>query len=280
MKKTPEKMPFVRRGEPAARNTRQRAGDDDALTIPDETVDTLFDGKLRFYQSRTGYRFSLDAVLLAYFARPRRGAAVADLGSGNGVIALMLAYLHPSLDITGIEIQSGLADRAARNVRLNRLERVKIIPGDVRAIETLAEPASYAVVVCNPPYRKPGSGRVSPDEERKIARHETKGNLADFLRAGAYLLPAKGRIALVYLAAGLAELLLGMRHVAIEPKRLRMIHSYAGMEASLVLVEGVKGGRGGLKVLPPLVVYAQGKKYTAEVAAMLAGKPATPIYSD
>ena len=282
MKKTTEKIHLTNDGHGAQRLERRRgsATDDRDLRNPHETVDALFDGKLRLYQSRRGYRFSLDAVLLAYFATPRRGDNIADLGTGNGVIALMLAYLDPSLKITGIEIQTGMADCACRNVRLNSLdERVKIIEGDVRMIEAIAEPESHHVVVCNPPYRKPNSGRVSPDEEKKIARHETKGTLHDFLRAGAYLLPPKGRVAVVYVAAGLAELLQGIRRVGVEPKRLRMVHSYADSEASLVLVEGVKGGRTGIKILPPLAVYEQGKKYTAEVVGMLAGKLARGLPS-
>jgi tRNA1Val (adenine37-N6)-methyltransferase len=113
---------------------------------------------------------------------------------------------------------------------------------------------------------------VSPDEERKIARHEIHGTLDDFLRAGAYLLPAKGRMALIYPAARSVDLLDSMRKAAIEPKRLRMVHSCAGAEASLVLVEGVKAGRSGIEVMAPLVVFEAGKRYSAEVARMLEGK--------
>src|SRR5437667_12074514 len=173
----------------------------------------------------------------------------------------MLAYLDPSWKISGTEIQTGMADRACRNMRRHSLdERVKIIEGDVRMIEAFAEPESHHVVVCNPPYRKRNSGRVSPDEEKKIARHETKGTLHDFLRAGAYLLPPKGRVAVVYVAAGLAELLQGIRRVGVEPKRLRMVHSEADSEPSRVCGDGVNGGKTGIKILPPLAVYERGKK--------------------
>jgi tRNA1Val (adenine37-N6)-methyltransferase len=245
----------------------------DCLANRRETEDSIFRGELKVYQRRTGHRFSLDAVLLATFVTPRCRDIVADLGTGNGVIALMLAYLYPSLAVTGLEVQPEMVDRAARNVRLNRLNgRVRIIEGDVRAIERFAKPASYDLVVCNPPYRKASSGRTSPDEEKKIARHEIKGALGEFLRAGAYLLPGKGRLAVIYLAGGLADLLQALRDVGIEPKRLRMVHSYADSEASLVLAEGVKGGKSEIKVLPPLVVYERDKEYSAEVAAILAGK--------
>ena len=134
-------------------------------------------------------------------------------------------------------------------------------------------PESFAAVVCNPPYRRTTSGRISPNAERKIARHEIAAGLADFFRAAAYLLPIKGRIALVYPALRLVDMLHSMRNANLEPKRLRMVHSFADAKAALVLTEGVKGGRsGGIEVLSPLNVYQTGKQYTAEVEAMLAGK--------
>jgi tRNA1(Val) A37 N6-methylase TrmN6 len=240
---------------------------------PDETLDALFDGKLKLLQGRDGYRFSLDPLLLAYFMTCRRGDKIADLGSGNGVIALILAYLYSSLSITGMEIQLGMVDRAGRNVQMNGLaKRVTINHVDIRAIEEALSPESFAAVVCNPPYRRTGSGRISLNAERKIARHEIAAGLADFLRAGAYLLPIKGRIALVYPALRTVDLLQSMDRENLEPKRLRMIHAFAGAKASLVLVEGVKGGKSGIEVLPPLIVYQNGRQYTTEVEVMLTGR--------
>ena len=238
----------------------------------DETLDTLFHGRLKIRQSRPGYRFSLDALLLARFVTVRPGDAVADLGSGNGVIALILAHCYPELTVTAVELQEGMAQRARANVGLNGYgNRIKIVCGDVRRIARLAGPESHGVVVCNPPYRKPNSGRNSPDPEKRIARHEIKGSLTDFVRAGAYLLPINGRMAVIYPALRTVDLLATMREANLEPKRLRMVHSFAGAEASLVLVEGVKGGRNGIEVLDPLVIYEQEKRYGAEVASLLAG---------
>jgi tRNA1Val (adenine37-N6)-methyltransferase len=243
------------------------------LKREDETLDVLFEGKLELFQGRSGYRFSLDALLLAHFMTCRQGEKIADLGTGNGVIALILAYLHPSLSITGVEIQLGMIDRACRNVQMNGLkERVTISQADVRNIQENFSPESFAAVVCNPPYRRTTSGRVSPNVERKIARHEIAAGLADFLRAAAYLLPIKGRIAMVYPALRLVDLIQSMRSANLEPKRLRMVHSFADTKASLVLVEGVKGGRSGSEALSPLIVYKKGKQYTTEVEAMLAGR--------
>lgn len=237
----------------------------------DETLDTLLQGRLKLYQSRSGYRISLDAILLACFATIRSGDKVADLGAGNGVIALMLARLHRLRAMVGIELQPGMANRAARNVKLNRMEsRVSIVCGDVAA-QTF-KPESFSLVISNPPYRKPTSGRVNPNAEKKIARHEIRATLNDFLAAAAHLLAAKGRAALIYPAVRAIDLLTTMHSFGIEPKRLRMVHSFGHAEASLVLVEGVKGGRGGVKIAGPLVLYERDRRYTAEAQAMLAGE--------
>ncbi|HEY6367411.1 MAG TPA: tRNA1(Val) (adenine(37)-N6)-methyltransferase [Candidatus Binatia bacterium] len=241
-----------------------------------ETLDALFQGKLTLFQSRNGYRFSLDTLLLADFVTCRGREKIADLGTGNGVVALILAYLYPSLSITGLEIQPRMVNRACRNVRMNGFaDRVTIRRFDVRDVQQAFDPESFAAVICNPPYRRPTSGRISPNAERKIARHEIAASLGDFLRAGTYLLPIRGRMALVYPAPRGVDLLKSMRDANLEPKRLRIVHSFADSRASLVLVEGVKGGRSGIEILRPLIVYKKGKEYTAEVAAMLAGRATT-----
>ena len=256
--------------------TRRRDGEQASSPKSQETLDFLFDGKLSLFQSGTGYRFSLDALLLAHFVTIKRGEKIVDLGTGNGVIPLVLATLHRSAILTGVELQPAMVERARRNVRLNGLERrIQILSGDVRAGEHVAAEASFDVAVCNPPYRKPSSGRISPNDERQIARHETQGDLSDFLHTGAFLLRTKGRMAIVYSAGRCIDLLSAMRQARIEPKRMRMVHSFAGVEASLVLAEGVKGGRSGVEVLAPLTIYLRGKEYTEEVAAMIGGNATT-----
>jgi tRNA1Val (adenine37-N6)-methyltransferase len=239
-----------------------------------ETLDVLFGGRLSLYQSRSGYRFSIDALLLANYVSIKRGDRVIDLGTGNAVIPLVLAQLHPSAAFVGIELQASMAERARRNVRLNGLERrVRIISGDVRRPQTLGAAAVFDVAVCNPPYRTPSSGRISANHERQMSRHEMTGDLNDFLRAGAFLLRDKGRMALVYPAVRSADLIFALRQARIEPKRLRMVHSFQDAEASLLLVEGLKGGRAGVKIQPPLVIYGDDKKFTDEAAAIIAGPP-------
>jgi tRNA1Val (adenine37-N6)-methyltransferase len=230
-----------------------------------ETLDDLRLGGLKIIQRQDGYRFSLDPVLLCAFARVAAEETVVDLGSGSGVIPLLLARRSQAARIIGVERQSAMADRSRRSVQLNGLEgRITILEGDLRQIRTLLNPESAQVVVANPPFRKADSGRLSPRSERAQARHEVAGDLVDFVTAAAYLLGTGGRCYLVYLAERLAELLDLLRHVGLEPKRLRCIHSQTGQAARMVLVESRRGGGVGLTVEAPLYVYA-GEHYSAEV---------------
>ena len=242
--------------------------------LPGETLDVLFDGRLTILQSRLGYRFSIDSLLLAHFVCVKRADRIVELGSGNAVVSLALARFYPWTTVTGIELQLSMVERARRNVRLNGLDgQIQIVHGDVRRRRRMPDGGIFDVAVSNPPYRNPSSGRISVHDERRIARHELNGGLGDFLSAGAFFLRNKGRVALVYLAPRSAELIVAMRQAGLEPKRLRMVHSFHDAEASMVLLEGVKGGRAGLAVLPPLTVYRRGKEYTDEVIAMIAGAP-------
>lgn len=238
----------------------------------DESLDAFFAGRVTLYQSRIGYRFSLDALLLAHFVTVKTGARIVDLGTGNGVIPLALAALHPSIEVTGIELQPRMVERARRNIAQNELQsQIKIAHGDVRSPKQIAGAGEFDVAVCNPPYRKSTSGRLSLNEERQIARHEIAGGLDEFLRAGAFFLPANGPMAMVYPAVRSVDLLTAMRHAGLEPKRLRMVHSFRTAKASLILAEAIKGGRSGIEVLAPLSVYEGGKTYSDEVASMIAG---------
>jgi tRNA1Val (adenine37-N6)-methyltransferase len=239
-----------------------------------ETLDVLFNGRLRVLQSRRGYRFSLDALLLAHFASPRGGEKVVDLGSGSGVVSLILGSRYPDLVVTGLEIQESMVSLAQRSARLNRLEgRVEFLQCDVRAVTRTWPPGGIGLVVCNPPYRRIGSGRISQEHERMIARHEVKAELKDFLRAGSYLLERKGKMVLIFLAGRLADLLEAMRSAGLEPKRLRFVHSSSSEPAGLVLVEGVKGARVGITTTPPLIVYGNDGRYGAEATKILQEDP-------
>ena len=232
-----------------------------------ETLDLLKPGGFKLLQARNGYRYSLDPVLLTAFVGAVGDQAILDLGTGAGVIPLLLSRSDGASRIVGLELQSGLAERARRNVELNDLGgQIQIIEGDLRNIRDLFPAAAFGLVVANPPYRKPGSGRVAPEDERAAARHELAGGLEDFLSAASYLLTNGGRFVVVYLAERLAELLEKMRGVRLEPKRLRCVHSRLGEAARIVLVEGRKCGGQGLVVEPPLYVYrGPGRDYTEEI---------------
>ena len=233
----------------------------------EETVDEILGGRLRIIQRKRGYRFSLDALLLAHFVDLRGGDDLVDLGTGGGIIALILARCFCCGRIAGIEIQQDRASVAKRNVVLNRLAgRIEILQGDVRHPETLCAPQAFSAAVFNPPYRRLRSGRMNPDQEKATARHEIAGTVEDFLKAAAYLLRPGGRAYAIYPAVRMVELIAGMRTWRLEPKRLRIVHSHADGRGTFVLAEGVKGGREGLTVTPPMVIFQEAGRYTAETA--------------
>jgi tRNA1Val (adenine37-N6)-methyltransferase len=231
-----------------------------------ESIDDLLVPGLKIIQSRNGYRFSIDPILLCGFAEFPKHARVVDLGTGNGVIPILLAAHKKAESIIGVEVQQGMADRARRSIQLNRLEAVvRIIEADIRELSQQLEPGRFDVVTANPPYRKPGSGRTALGDERCLARHELTGGLSDFLLAANSLLKLGGRCYIVYLAERLAELLAELHRCDLEPKRLRMVHSRSHEKAKLVLVEGRRGAKPGLVVEAPLVVYdGPGRRYTSE----------------
>lgn len=238
------------------------------LLHPDETLDDLRLGGLKIIQRRDGYRFSLDPILLCGFASFDGVEAAVDLGTGSGVIPLLLARRSTATWIVGVELQAGLADRARRSVALNNLgERIEIVEGDLRDLARSLGVGSFDLVLSNPPFRQGGSGRIAPDAERAAARHELAGGLTDFLKAAALLLRSGGRCCLIYLAERLTDLLLELRRAGLEPKRLRMVQSRAGEGARLVLVEARRGGRPGMVVEAPLLIY-EGEEYSAEVLAI------------
>jgi tRNA1Val (adenine37-N6)-methyltransferase len=219
---------------------------------PGETLDEFLDGRLRLIQSAKGYRFSIDAVLLAQFVTVKPRDVVVDLGSGCGIISLLLLLEKTVARIVAMEIQGDLADQTVRNAALNGVaDRMGVLLADLRQVPFRKPVAD--VVVCNPPFRRPGSGRVNPDRQRAIARHEIMASLNDILSAANAVLKPRGRVALIYPAGRLVELLVRMRAFDFEPKRLQVVYPSMEEESKLVLVEGARGGKGGVKVLPPLI---------------------------
>ena len=188
-----------------------------------ETPDTLFDGRLKILQRREGYRFSIDALLLAHFATPGPKDRIIDLGTGCGILPLILLFRRKaSSRVIGVEIQPSLANLARRNASLNRFaSRIKIWEKDLKELNTKKLKGVFDLVLSNPPYRKIGSGRINPHQEKALARHEIKATLEDVIRTACHLLKDKGRLAMIYPASRAAALIKEMARFHLEPKRLQ-----------------------------------------------------------
>ncbi len=234
-----------------------------------KTLDSIFGGRIKVVQDATGYRFSIDAVVLAHHIRPKPADTVLDLGTGCGIIPLVLAYRKSITQVVGVEIQKDLAEMAKENIHLNNMDDlITIYHKDLKELKGVLPEGNIDIVCSNPPYRKTGSGRVNPNPQRAIARHEIKTNLHDILETGAFFLKKSGRIIVIYSAERLTDLVCGMRKFGLEPKLLRTVYPYVDSEAKLVILEGRKGGRPGMKINRPLIIYNRDGSYTGEVRAM------------
>jgi tRNA1Val (adenine37-N6)-methyltransferase len=230
------------------------------LPSMDETLDRFFNGKLQIIQKKKGYRFSMDAVLLSQFVGIRKNDRVIDLGTGCGILPLLLSCTTQALSFVGIEIQKTLADCAKKNVVLNHLEdRITILTQDLRDLRETFPPGSFDVVLSNPPYRKNRSGRINPSREKAIARHEIKGTFEDLVSAASYLLRDKGQCYLIFPALRMVDLFVALRGVKLEPKQLQCVYPHFGDEAIFILIESIKGSRSELKIMDPLILYESDK---------------------
>jgi len=233
------------------------------------TRDTFFNGKVSVKQEREGYRFSIDAVVLAHHVRPKPGERVVDLGTGCGIVPLITAYRHPATHIFGIEVQEELANIAKDNVRDNGMqETVQIVHRDMQILQPVMFKGPVDIVVSNPPFRKAHSGRVNPNRQRAVARHEISVTLLDVVKTAGHILKTAGMFILVYTSERLPELIQHMKSCRLEPKNVRFIHSRRDSKSKLMMMTGIKQGRPGLKVGSPIVVYNEDGHYTDEVGAM------------
>lgn len=219
-----------------------------------ETIDELRDYDLKIIQPKRGYRFSVDPLLLCEFAGICNGRII-DLGTGSGVIGLVMARKSPDSTVIAVDVCDASICLAERNILLNNLsERVSVCHSDILTLNTRFAVSSFDLVLSNPPYRKRGCGRISPHAGRDIGRHESTAGLIDFLSAAKYLVKPAGKICLIYHVSRLAELFSTAVQLNLTPLRMRMVHSDTAAEAGMVMMELAKGRRGELAILPPCFV--------------------------
>ena len=201
------------------------------------------------------YKHSIDPILLADFVTAQKGDRVIDLGTGSGVIALTLAKRFKDIEIVGLELQESLVKIARENVIARRSGlNIEIIKGDIRDVKSMFDAEYFDIVAGNPPYRKANDGRINPDREKAIARHEIKITLSEFLKAGRYLVKNLGSVNIIYHPYRLTELLSTMTENKITPKRIQFVHPKIDSKAEMVMVEGIKNGKSELMVMKPMIL--------------------------
>ena len=232
----------------------------------DERIDDLQRNGYRIIQKKKGFCFGMDAVLLSGFAQVKEGEVAVDLGTGTGIIPILLEAKTNGKHFTGLEIQEEVAEMAERSVRLNQLEaRVDIVRGDIKEASRLFGKASFDVVTSNPPYMNDNHGLKNPDLPKAIARHEVFCTLDDVCREASLLLKSGGRFYMVHRPHRLVEIITALKTYKLEPKRMKLVHPFADKEANMVLIEAVRGGKSMMKVEAPIIVYKEPGVYTQEI---------------
>lgn len=237
-----------------------------------ERIDDLGRNGYRILQNPKEFCFGMDAVLLAEFARISPAEQVLDLGTGTGILPILMEARAGGGRFTGLEIQPSMADMASRSVQMNGLEeRIRIVCGDIREASSLFGKASFDVVVSNPPYIKASDGLHNPSSGKAIARHELLCTLEDVIREACLCVRPGGRFCMVHRPNRLPEIFSVLQKYRLEPKRLRMVHAHAEDPANLVLLEAVRGGNAWMKAEPPLITYREDGTYTEEVYRLYYG---------
>ncbi len=233
---------------------------------PGERLDDLQRNGFKIIQDPERFCFGMDAVLLSGFATAPEGGKVLDLGTGTGIIPILMAAKTRASSLTGLEIQEESADMARRSVMLNDLQdRVTIVNGDIKEAGQLFDAASFDVVTSNPPYMIGGHGLKNPEGPKAIARHEVLCDLEDVVKAAARLLKSGGKFYMVHRPFRLTEIMTVMHDYRVEPKRMQLVYPFVDKEPSMVLIEGARGGRSRITVEKPLIIYESQGKYTKEI---------------
>ena len=233
---------------------------------PGERIDDLQRNGYGIIQNPEKFCFGMDAVLLSGFAQVKKGARVIDLGTGTGIIPILLSAKTEGREFYGMEIQEESYDMAKRSVAMNHLEdRVHIIQGDLCQASSTMGKAQFDVVTCNPPYMNQNHGLKNPGDAKAIARHEILCTLEDVIRESCLLLKPGGHLFMVHRPHRLAEIFECMHRYHMEPKRMKMVHPYVSEDANMVLIEAVRGGNSWMKVEAPLIVYKEPGVYMDEI---------------
>jgi len=231
-----------------------------------ERIDDLQRNGYRIIQDSARFCFGMDAVLLSGFAVVKDGARVLDLGTGTGIIPLLLEAKTGAAHLTGLEIQADSADMARRSVALNGLEeKIDIVTGDIREAGSIFGAASFDVITCNPPYMIGQHGLKNPEDAKAIARHEISCTFEDVAAQTAKLLKPGGKLFLVHRPFRLAEIMTTLTKYKLEPKRMRLVHPFVDKEPNMVLLEAARGGRPRMTVERPLIVYRKPGVYMPEI---------------
>ena len=239
---------------------------DESILLPRERFDDLQRNGYKIIQNPQKFCFGMDAVLLSGFARVKKEERVIDLGTGTGIIPILLEAKTPGEHFTGLEIQPESADMAARSVRYNGLEdRISIVTGDIKDAANLFGASSFDVVTSNPPYMTKEHGLVNDADAKTIARHEVLCSLEDRISQTAKLLKPNGRCYFVHRPFRLVEILSMMSAYQVEPKRIQFVYPYVDKEPNMVLIEGLRGGKSRVTVEKPLIVYKSPGVYMPEI---------------
>ena len=239
------------------------------LMMINERIDDLMRDGLKLIQNTDIFCFGMDAVLLSTYAKAGKNDRVLDLGTGNGIIPVLMQSKNPGSTYTALEIQENSADLAIRNVELNNLsDRISVVKGDIKEASRLFGEASFNVVTSNPPYMNENHGIVNPDSAKAIARHELLCSLEDVVRETGKCLKSKGKMYMVHRPNRLVDIFDTMRRHHLEPKRMRLVYPYVNKAANMVLIEAVKGGNSQLIVEEPLIVYKEDGNYTDALLKM------------
>lgn len=231
-----------------------------------ERIDDLGIKGYRIIQKEQGFCFGMDAVLLSDFASVRDGGRVLDLGTGTGILPILMEAKTKASYLAGLEIQSEMAKMARRSVQLNHLEsKIEIVEGDIKEASAIFSHDSFDVITSNPPYMIGQHGLVNPSDTKAVARHEILCTFSDISDAAKKLLKNRGKLFLVHRSFRLAEILNQLSKDGLEPKRIRFVHPYQEKESNIFLLEAVKGGKSRMVIESPLVVYKAPNQYTDEI---------------